>query len=109
MKLRARVGWRPSWREVGLLEVSGCIGTIDAMGCQKEITRKIVERKTDYVLALKEDQKQLYEEVVDTFENAHARGFAGLEHEVHQTVGKGHGRIETRQCRALSDPEVWPT
>lgn len=89
-----------------VLEVSGCIVTIDAMGCQKAIARQIVEQGADYVLALKENQGQLYQEVTDTLESGLGSGFAGLEHDFHQTVGKGHGRIETRQCWVVSDPAV---
>ena len=89
-----------------VLELSGCIITIDAMGCQKDIARQIVEQGADYVLALKENQGQLYREVTDTFESGLGSGFEGLEHDFHQTVGKGHGRIETRQCWVVSEPEV---
>lgn len=89
-----------------VLELSGCIVTIDAMGCQKAIASQIVAQGADYVLALKENQGQLYEEVVDTFERGLGSGFEGLGSDFHQTVGKGHGRIETRQCWVVSDVEV---
>jgi predicted transposase YbfD/YdcC len=89
-----------------VLELSGCIITIDAMGCQKDIARQIVEQGADYVLALKENQRQLYQEVTDTFESGLGSGFEGLEHDFYHTVGKGHGRIETRQCWVVSEPEV---
>jgi predicted transposase YbfD/YdcC len=89
-----------------VLELSGCIITIDAMGCQKDIARQIVEQGADYVLALKKNQGKLYQEVTDTFESGLGSGFEGLEHDFYQTVGKGHGRIETRQCWVVSEPEV---
>lgn len=89
-----------------VLELSGCIVTIDAMGCQKGIARQIVDQGADYVLALKENQGGLYQGVTDTFERGLESGFEGLEHDFHQTVGKGHGRIETRQCWAVSEPAV---
>jgi predicted transposase YbfD/YdcC len=89
-----------------VLELSGCIVTIDAMGCQKDIARQIVEQGADYVLALKENQGQLYREVVDTFKSGLGSAFEGLQHDFYQTVGKGHGRIETRQCWVVSEPEV---
>jgi predicted transposase YbfD/YdcC len=89
-----------------VLELSGSIVTIDAMGCQKDIARQIVEQGADYVLALKENQGQLYREVTDTFESEVGSAFEYLQHDFYQTVGKGHGRIETRQCWVVSEPEV---
>lgn len=89
-----------------VLELSGSIVTIDAMGCQKDIARQIVEQGADYVLALKENQGQLYREVTDTFESEVGSAFECLQHDFYQTVGKGHGRIETRQCWVVSEPEV---
>ena len=88
-----------------VLEVSGCTVTIDAMGCQKEIAKTIVDQGADYVLALKENQGQLYEDVKDLFEYERQEGFEDVEHDFHQTVNKGHGRIETRQCWAISDAD----
>jgi predicted transposase YbfD/YdcC len=89
-----------------VLDLAGCIVTIDAMGCQKAIAHQIVEQGGDYVLALKENQGQLYQDTTDTFEGGLRSGFEGLEHDFHQTVGKGHGRIETRQCWVVSEPAV---
>lgn len=91
---------------LAVLDLAGCIVTIDAMGCQKGIASQIVEQGADYVLALKENQGGLHQEVTDTFERGLRSGFEGLEHDFQQTVGKGHGRIETRQCWVVSDPEV---
>jgi predicted transposase YbfD/YdcC len=87
-----------------LLEISGCIVTIDAMGCQKEIARKIVKEKdADYVLALKGNQGGLFEDVKSLFERARKIGFANCKY--HRTEEKGHGRLEVRECWTLSDPE----
>jgi predicted transposase YbfD/YdcC len=89
-----------------VLAVAGCIVTIDAMGCQKEIARTIRAREADYVLALKDNQPQLAADVAGLFadalganEGAYAVGF-------HTTVEKGHGRIERRRCWTISDPAV---
>lgn len=60
---------------LSLLEVSGCIVTIDAMGRQKEIARKIVSRGADYVLAVKENQGRLSQDIRDLFAGAEAFGF----------------------------------
>jgi predicted transposase YbfD/YdcC len=87
-----------------LLEISGCIVTIDAMGCQREIARKIVEEKeADYVLALKGNQGGLFEDVKDLFGHAQDIRFENCEY--HRTEEKGHGRLEVRECWTLSDPE----
>ena len=88
-----------------ILDVSGCIVTIDAMGCQKEIVRQIVEQGGDYVLALKENQGQLYEDVVELFAYEQQRDFEGVEHDFCETVNKGHGRIEKRRCWSISELE----
>ena len=61
-----------------VLDVSGCIVTIDAMGCQKEIASTVIDRGDDYVLALKENQPQLHEEVKEMFSHARRTGFADL-------------------------------
>lgn len=80
-----------------MLELAGCIITIDAMGCQKEIAAQIIDKKADYVLALKGNQGKLCAEVNHWFEHAHEQGFAGMEHSYHETTEAGHGRIQIRQ------------
>jgi Transposase len=80
-----------------LLEVKGCIVTIDAMGCQKEIAAQIIEQGGDYVLALKGNQGQLHEEVVEFFEYAQAKDFQGIPYSYHECVEADHGRIEIRR------------
>jgi len=88
-----------------LLELAGCIVTIDAMGCQKEIARHIVEAEADYLLAVKENQRRLYEDVRDLFQGAEEFGFEGVPYDFARTVNKNHGRLETRQCWVITDPE----
>ena len=88
-----------------LLELAGCIVTIDAMGCQKEIVREIIEAQADYLLALKENQGRLYEDVRDLFEGAQAFDFAGGPYDFARTVNKNHVRLETRQCWVITDPD----
>jgi predicted transposase YbfD/YdcC len=87
------------------LEIAGCIVTIDAMGCQKEIAKKIVDQKADYVLALKGNQNGLFEAVKELFEYAQETEYADCDY--HTTVNKGHGRIEIRECWTLSTPEYF--
>ena len=86
-----------------LLDVSGCIVSIDAMGCQKEIARTILERGADYLLAVKGNQGRLYDDLRDLFEGAEELGYDGVPHEYATTLNKGQ-RIERRECRTISDP-----
>jgi predicted transposase YbfD/YdcC len=81
-----------------VLELAGCIVTIDAMGCQKEIAAQIVEQKADYILALKGNQGTLHEEVRMYFETARHFNFKQIAHSSHAEVEGDHGRIETRRC-----------
>jgi predicted transposase YbfD/YdcC len=88
------------------LEVCGCIVTIDAMGCQTEIAEKIIDRKAEYVLALKENQGNLYEDVKRLFADLVGSQYTAYEFDYNKTVDKDHGRIEIRECWTISDPEV---
>lgn len=88
-----------------LLEISGCIVTIDAIGTQTEIAEAIVAGGGDYLLALKENQGHLFEDVQYLFEVDVAQGFKYAQHSYAKTVNKGHGRIETRECWATENEE----
>ena len=80
-----------------ILAIEDCLVSIDAMGCQKEIAQTIIEQQGDYILALKANHKNLYEDVVQLFESARQQDWKEIEHEFHQTINKGHGRIEIRR------------
>jgi predicted transposase YbfD/YdcC len=88
-----------------LLELTSCIVTIDAIGCQTAIAELIVQQGGDYLLAVKENQAQLYQEVSDLFAGCREVNFRQVPHDYYRTVNKGHGRIEIRQCWTLTDPE----
>jgi predicted transposase YbfD/YdcC len=88
-----------------LLEISGCIVTIDAIGTQTKITKTIVEQGGDYLLSVKENQGKLYEDIHDLFEDDQQYNFEGAPYSYAKTVNKDHGRIEIRQCWTISDPE----
>ncbi len=88
-----------------ILDINGCIVTIDAMGTQKAIAKQIIEQGGDYVLALKGNQGNLFEDVQQIFEQAQAQDFQEIEHDFHQTIDGGHGRIEKRRCWALGQVE----
>lgn len=88
------------------LEVSGCLVTIDAMGCQRAIAQQVCDQGADYVLALKDNQSTLAADVQDCFAQAQATGFADVQHDTHTAIDKGHGRLEVRRRWVITDPDV---
>jgi len=81
-----------------ILNLKGCIVTIDAMGCQTEIVKEIVEKGVDYVISLKGNQGILHHDIKDYLDWAERIGFKEISHDYCETLGKDHGRIETRRC-----------
>ncbi len=99
---------------IKVLELNGCIVTIDAIGCQKEIVKLITQKNADYVISLKKNQVNLYEEVEKLFKSGISTGFQEFQHSTYKTEETGHGRHEIRQYVMLSgiqsqlDPDsVW--
>jgi predicted transposase YbfD/YdcC len=90
---------------LGLLEVAGCVVTVDAMGCQKKIAQAIIDHHAHYVLAVKGNQDNLHQALQDRFELAQVENFRHMQHDFCKTVDKGHGRIEVRRCWTISDPD----
>jgi len=88
-----------------LLEVTGCIVTVDAIGTQTKIAKTIIDQGGDYILAVKENQGHLYEDIHDLFEDNQQFNYAGVPHSYTKLVNKDHGRLEIRQCWTISDPE----
>ncbi|NET73926.1 MAG: ISAs1 family transposase [Sphaerospermopsis sp. SIO1G2] len=88
------------------LDLSGCIVTIDAMGCQREIAENIIDQDADYILSLKGNQGKLHEDVVEMFDYFEKIDFANIDHEYHKTVNKDHGRLEIRECWTFN-PHEW--
>ena len=97
-----------------MLELSGCLVTIDAMGCQTEIAQAILDAKADYVLAVKKNQPTLYEGLEWFFFHYGSFNYARMRVSRHATQEKSHGRQEKRSyvvCpvpRDLPDRERWP-
>jgi predicted transposase YbfD/YdcC len=91
-----------------LVDVSGAVVTIDAMGCQKEIAEAVVAAKGDYVLALKGNQGTLHQAVVDHLMSRWDADFAGDEVGRRQTEDTGHGRRESRTYIQLEAPKDLP-
>lgn len=85
-------------RLLELLDLADSVVTIDAIGCQKHIAGQIVvQKKADYVLAVKQNQPILHEKLKRLLDEAILENFAGLNHDFVQTVDGDHGRIETRR------------
>lgn len=88
---------------LSLLDLAGCIITVDALNSQREVASKLLGHDADYVMALKGNQPKLHEDVVWLFEDGLETGFEGVEHDLYETSERGHGRIERRQCLVLSE------
>lgn len=97
-----------------VLDLNGCIVTIDAMGAQKAIAQQIIEAGGDYVLSLKGNQGNLHEDVKQLFEWCRQIDFKDIPHEFYQTLDGDHGRIEIRRhwlldgVEHLIDAQLWP-
>ena len=86
-----------------LLEISGCIVTTDALGCQTEITAAIIQKQADYVLAVKGNQNYLFEDLVGYFDWALGDLCKQTTYTTDETVEGDHGRVEVRRCYATGD------
>ncbi|HEV3386089.1 MAG TPA: ISAs1 family transposase, partial [Gemmata sp.] len=95
-----------------LLDVSGALVSIDAMGCQKEIAQNIVAQKGDYLLAVKENQPRLFEDIQRLADEALENNYAGWSTNLLEE--KSHGRQEMRFCyvidrlESIRDRDLWP-
>jgi predicted transposase YbfD/YdcC len=88
-----------------LLDVSGALVSIDAMGCQKEIAAKIRAGGGDYVLSVKDNQPHLLEDIQRCFEKGLDMDFAGLDYSYHEESYRGHGREEIHLVHTILNPE----
>jgi predicted transposase YbfD/YdcC len=88
-----------------MMDISGCIVTIDAMGTQTVIAKTIQEADADYVLSVKENQAHLFEDISVLFGVDREQNFKHASLGYDKTVNKGHGRIEIRECWSTSNPE----
>jgi len=89
-----------------LLDLKGAVVTIDAMGCQREVAGRIVDKKGDYVLAVKGNQPTLHAKVKNLMDEAIIDGFKQMRHDVFEQSEEGHGRIEKRTVW-LTDEVSW--
>ena len=88
---------------IKLIELAGCIVTIDAMGCQRKIVKLITEQSADYIITLKKNQGSLYKTVEDLFCEAIRTGFQGIEHSAYHTREQAHGREYIRPYLMLTN------
>lgn len=88
---------------IKVLDIAGCIVTIDAIGCQKGIVSLISQKQGDYVIALKKNQGNLYESVELLFKEAISKRFEGFKVSKYSSNESGHGREEIRHYLMLSD------
>ena len=86
-----------------LLAIKGAVVTIDAMGCQREIARKIVGKGADYILALKGNQPALQDDIELFVKEQKSVNFAQAKISTFQTIDADHGRIETRHATLIHD------
>jgi predicted transposase YbfD/YdcC len=99
------------------LDITGCIVSIDAMGTQTDIAKKIVKAKADYILPVKENQGTLYEDMALLFDGFEAENYVAVPHDTAKQISEKHDRREIRQCWVVSETEyrdylrrgaVWP-
>ncbi|MGH7486981.1 MAG: ISAs1 family transposase, partial [bacterium] len=91
-----------------ILDISGCLVTIDAMGCQKEIAQKITDQQADYVLAVKDNQPMLCAAISDFFVAHLEDDLKKVSHRRHETHEKGHGRADDRYYYLAKLPANFP-
>lgn len=82
-----------------MLDLKTSTVTIDAMGCQKEIASAITKAEADYVLAVKNNQKNLYEQIENAFKHQTVQS-------TDETIEKDHGRIEVRHCKVITELDL---
>ncbi len=88
-----------------LLDIKGCIVTLDAMGTQTKIARQIIKEGADYLLPVKQNQGKLYRDLEMLFAYHRQHGFEGAPFHYYKEVKKGHGRIDIRECWSTSAPD----
>lgn len=87
------------------LDITGCIVTIDAIGTQTEIAKAIIEAKADYILAVKKNQKALYEDLSNLFDGFEQDEYREVEFDSYKQVNQAHERTEIRHCWVVHHPD----
>lgn len=84
-----------------LLDIKGCVVTIDAMGCQRKIAEQIHHQGADYVLGVKGNQGKLHQKLIQLFADADQCNYNAMWYKTHEIIDGEHGRIETRRITVL--------
>jgi len=90
-----------------MLDIENSIITLDAMGCQKEIAKQIIDQKADYILALKGNHSGMRKELEAWWHKLQREGFTEENYDEYTQTDSGHGRIETRTCRQTLINKKW--
>jgi predicted transposase YbfD/YdcC len=90
------------------IDVKGAIVTIDAMGCQKDIAKKIIDGQGDYVLAVKDNQPKLHKAIQEVFSDRRQTELMTMPHREHQTTDSSHGRKDERHYVLAKMPKDFP-
>jgi predicted transposase YbfD/YdcC len=90
-----------------MLDIENSIITLDAMGCQKEIAKQIIQQKADYILALKGNHSGMQKELEAWWHKSEREGLIKETYAEHTEINTGHGRIETRVCEQLLIDKKW--
>jgi predicted transposase YbfD/YdcC len=94
---------------IDALDIAGCIVTIDALGCQKEIAARIIDKDADYILALKGNQEHLHDDVKQVFQTLFQQETLASTLDYYETADTGHGRVEVRRYWTTSAVETLRT
>jgi len=86
-----------------MLEIEGCIVTIDAMGCQKKISNSIVDKKADYIFSLKGNQSNLHDNIELYFQDQIKENFENCAYDYYETLDNEHGKLEIRRYWTTAD------
>lgn len=92
---------------LNLLDIENSIITLDAMGCQKAIAKQIIQKKADYILALKGNHSGMQAELEAWWHKLNREGLTDENYQTHTHVDSGHGRIETRTCEQMLIDIKW--
>jgi predicted transposase YbfD/YdcC len=90
---------------LAMLDITGCIVTVDAIGTQTDIAQQIVRGKADYVLPVKENQGTLYEDLQELFDGFEQENYVEVPYDTAKHLSEGHDRREIRQCWVVTEPE----
>ena len=91
---------------IDLLDLSDAVVTIDALGTQKDVAQKLIEKRADYILSVKQNQPELHAMLTRLLDEAILEKFEGLSHTHEQTTDGNHGRIEIRRVWVSDDPQL---